>query len=157
MPNADDAAVQVRLYISSLTRSSTPSPSPSPSLSFIWRASYIVAVCFSKMFSLHVLHLRHLDLTAISPWTIAKALSASLVVLLIALLFIVVKRLCFHPLSKVPGPKLAAATGWYEFYYDVIRNGAYSHQYLGFHQRYGESLPKAGQFFVSAFDSAGPW
>lgn len=94
------------------------------------------------MFSLPFLHLQHVELTAISPWTLAKALSASLVVLFIALLFIVVKRLCFHPLSRVPGPKLAAATGWYEFYYDVIRNGAYSQQYLDFHEKYGESLPR---------------
>lgn len=71
---------------------------------------------------------------------LAKVLSASFVVLFIALLFLVVKRLYFHPLSKVPGPKLAAATGWYGFYYDVIRSGAYSHRYPEFHERYSKSL-----------------
>jgi ornithine cyclodeaminase/alanine dehydrogenase-like protein (mu-crystallin family) len=32
----------------------------------------------------------------------------------------------FGPLAKFPGPKLAAATLWYEFYYDVILKGRYS-------------------------------
>ena len=77
---------------------------------------------------MHVLNLHFLqdDFTAIAA---VKALSTSLLVLFIAWLLVVVKRLFFHPLSRVPGPKLAAATGWYEFYYDCIRRGAYSHQY----------------------------
>jgi hypothetical protein len=32
----------------------------------------------------------------------------------------------FGPLSKFLGPKLAAATLWYEFYYDVILKGQYT-------------------------------
>ncbi|MCJ1465275.1 hypothetical protein MMC07_003891 [Pseudocyphellaria aurata] len=80
------------------------------------------------------------SLEDVSFAAVAKALSASFVVLFVALLFLVVKRLFFHPLSKIPGPKLAAATGWYEFYYDVIRNGAYSHQFEEFHERYASSI-----------------
>lgn len=83
-------------------------------------------------FSLHFSRLRDVDPTVIAPWTL---LSASFVVLSVALLITVVKRLYFHPLSKVPGPKLAAATVWYEFYYDIIRRGAYSHQFPDFHQK----------------------
>lgn len=71
---------------------------------------------------------------------LAQALSASFVVILITSLLIAVKRLCFHPLSKVPGPRLAAATGWFEFYYDVIRGGAYLSQILESHEKYGKSL-----------------
>lgn len=50
-------------------------------------------------------------------------------------------RLFFHPLAKFPGPKLAAATYWYECYADLIigpfpGQGAYHIERL--HKRYGE-------------------
>jgi hypothetical protein len=43
----------------------------------------------------------------------------------------------FGPLSKFPGPKLAAATLWYEFYYDVIRQGNYTFKIKELHSKYG--------------------
>lgn len=50
---------------------------------------------------------------------------------------LVIWRLYFHPLSKYPGPRLAAATRWYEFYDDVIRGGVTSQRYPALHKRYG--------------------
>ncbi|CEL06536.1 hypothetical protein ASPCAL09709 [Aspergillus calidoustus] len=46
-------------------------------------------------------------------------------------------RLYFHPLSHIPGPKLAAATHLYEFYYDVWRSGRYLFEIEKMHRQYG--------------------
>ncbi|KAL5364358.1 cytochrome P450 [Aspergillus floccosus] len=46
-------------------------------------------------------------------------------------------RLYFHPLSKFPGPKLAAITSGYEFYYNVIRRGMFIWEIERLHQQYG--------------------
>lgn len=50
-------------------------------------------------------------------------------------------RLLLHPLARYPGPKLAAATNWYEFYYDVIQQGAFTSQIKKLHDQYGASPP----------------
>ncbi|KAH8664069.1 cytochrome P450 [Xylariales sp. PMI_506] len=42
-----------------------------------------------------------------------------------------------HPLSKVPGPKLAAATYLPEFYHDVVLGGRYTHTIRKMHETYG--------------------
>lgn len=41
------------------------------------------------------------------------------------------------PLAKFPGPKLAAATLWYEFYYDVLLRGQYTFKIRELHKQYG--------------------
>lgn len=43
-----------------------------------------------------------------------------------------------HPLSHVPGPKLAAATYLPEFYHDVVLFGRYTNQIRRMHEQYGE-------------------
>ena len=47
-----------------------------------------------------------------------------------------IRRLYFHPLTHIPGPKLAALTWWYEFYFDVVRQGRYVFHIQELHERY---------------------
>jgi hypothetical protein len=51
---------------------------------------------------------------------------------------VILYRLHIHPLSKFPGPKLAAATGLYAFYFNVIKNGVYIWKIQEMHDRYGQ-------------------
>lgn len=46
-------------------------------------------------------------------------------------------RLFLSPIRRVPGPKLAAATRWYEFYYEVILKGQYTFHIQDLHKKYG--------------------
>ncbi|CAG9960707.1 unnamed protein product [Clonostachys byssicola] len=55
-------------------------------------------------------------------------------------LLILAYRLTFHPLAKFPGPKIAAATHAYEFWFDVVRWGRYTHEIRRMHERYGECV-----------------
>ncbi|KAK2608849.1 hypothetical protein QQS21_002562 [Conoideocrella luteorostrata] len=50
---------------------------------------------------------------------------------------LVIYRLYLSPLAKFPGPKLAAATSWYEFYHDFWRNGQYIFEIEKMHRKYG--------------------
>lgn len=47
-------------------------------------------------------------------------------------------RLYFHPLSKIPGPNLAAISYLPEFYYDVIKKGMYMWEIEKMHKKYGK-------------------
>ncbi len=50
---------------------------------------------------------------------------------------LVIYRLVFDPLSKFPGPKLPAATFWYEFYYDFVKKGQLVFKIRELHKQYG--------------------
>lgn len=59
--------------------------------------------------------------------------------LLVVIYFIVliIYRVFLSPLANVPGPKLAAATGWYESYYDCLRAGKYIFEIERMHKLFG--------------------
>lgn len=61
-------------------------------------------------------------------------------------IFSAVYRLYSSPLAKFPGPKLAALTLWYEFYYDVIKRGRYTWKIAELHERYGLLLSLSASF-----------
>jgi len=54
-------------------------------------------------------------------------------------LILAVYRLLFHPLVKFPGPKLSAASYWYEFYYEIIQPGTWLWKIEKLHEQYGMS------------------
>ncbi|KAI1361848.1 cytochrome P450 [Xylaria arbuscula] len=55
-------------------------------------------------------------------------------------LTVVIYRLTLHPLSRFPGPKVAAATRYFEGYYDAIQNGKYTHKIAKMHGEYGTPI-----------------
>jgi hypothetical protein len=68
-------------------------------------------------------------------WTIvASAGGASLLALTVQS----VRRLFLHPLSKYPGPRLAAMTLWYKAYFDIIMDGGWAEHLEYLHEVYGE-------------------
>ncbi|KAJ4483055.1 cytochrome P450 [Lentinula edodes] len=46
-------------------------------------------------------------------------------------------RLLFHPLREYPGPSLAALSGWYEAYYNIIKGGEFIGEIERLHVLYG--------------------
>lgn len=48
-----------------------------------------------------------------------------------------IRRLFSHSLSHIPGPRLAALTWWYEFYYDAVQSGQYVFKIQELHKQYG--------------------
>jgi cytochrome P450 len=51
--------------------------------------------------------------------------------------YLVYHRLYLSPIAAFPGPKLAATTYWYEFYYDIVLGGKYIWKVQEMHRKYG--------------------
>ncbi|KAM0326238.1 hypothetical protein ACHAQA_006835 [Verticillium albo-atrum] len=64
-------------------------------------------------------------------------LLGSVVPFLVYFILLVIYRLTLHPLAGFPGPKLAAATYWYETHYDVGKKGRYLWKIIELHRQYG--------------------
>ena len=57
--------------------------------------------------------------------------------LLVSFAALAVQRLWLSPIAHIPGPKLAALTQLYEFYYDFILDGQYTLKIIELHEQYG--------------------
>jgi hypothetical protein len=66
-----------------------------------------------------------------------RTLGIGFALLIVYLVCLTVYRLYLSPLAIFPGPKLAALTLWYEFYYDVVKRGKYTWKIGEMHKKYG--------------------
>lgn len=79
---------------------------------------------------------------ALSGYTL---ITAALAYLLYGVV-IVIYRLFFHTLARFPGPKIAAATAWYETYHDLKPpGGQFMKKINELHDIYGETSQKPGR------------
>ncbi|PPQ66756.1 hypothetical protein CVT24_008713 [Panaeolus cyanescens] len=91
--------------------------------------------------------LRHkpsgIGMMGISP---AQHLTSSSMMLFIVIIWIIkgvatsVYRVYLHPLSRFPGPKLAAVTSLYRTYYEVFKDGALLERIHQLHQLHGPTI-----------------
>lgn len=77
-----------------------------------------------------------MDLQFLSRPTVALPLGATIIWLLY-LVSLATYRLYLSPLAKFPGPKLAALSKWYEFYYEVVKKGQFTFRIQEMHKKYG--------------------
>ncbi|KAJ5629520.1 cytochrome P450 [Penicillium herquei] len=73
-------------------------------------------------------------------WFLFTLIKASALSWLAWVLLEAARRLFFHPLSSIPGPRLAALTWWYEFYFDAVKSGKYNFKIQELHKEYGPIL-----------------
>ncbi|KAI6081688.1 cytochrome P450, partial [Hypoxylon rubiginosum] len=79
-----------------------------------------------------ILDLERLSLAQVATvWPLVLGLGSILILLRS------IYRLFFHPLSHIPGPKIAALSRVYEFYYDVVLRGKYIWKIEEMHKKYG--------------------
>lgn len=77
------------------------------------------------------------DITAAALLTGGNALCLLLGIWLAYTVGLSVQRLWMSPISHIPGPRLAALTQYYEFYYDVVLGGQFTFKLLELHKVYG--------------------
>ena len=63
--------------------------------------------------------------------------SCSVGLLIVYLTSTTIYHLYLSPISKIPGPKIAGATWWYEYYHDIVTYGKYVFKVMDMHKEYG--------------------
>lgn len=76
--------------------------------------------------------------TLISGLTLKRLLPAVAILYVCGVASVVFYRLYLHPISRFPGPRIAAATGWYQAYYDIVKKGKMTQNIAKLHEIYGE-------------------
>ena len=75
--------------------------------------------------------------TGYLPEKVSDFVMIFLVLSVITATVLVLYRLCLTSLARIPGPKFAAATRWYEFYYDCVLPGKFFLEIERMHKAYG--------------------
>ncbi|PQE19169.1 cytochrome P450 protein [Rutstroemia sp. NJR-2017a BBW] len=70
-------------------------------------------------------------------FNVVRLVAIAAIILFLYATSLVLYRLFFSPIAGFPGPKIAAITGWYEFYYDYWKDGKYIFEIEEMHKRYG--------------------
>jgi hypothetical protein len=90
-------------------------------------------------------------MTSLPRPSVVLSLAAGLICL-VYLASLVVYRLYLSPIASFPGPKLAALSRWYEFYYDVILRGQFTFHIQKLHKIYGAFLLHCCLFYPYLVD-----
>ena len=77
------------------------------------------------------------ELLPMFPMDISNVLTFLILALAAYTIYGILYRLYFSPVAGFPGPRLAALSFWYEFYYDVVKRGQYTFKIRELHERYG--------------------
>jgi hypothetical protein len=89
---------------------------------------------FSKIFNMAFMNILNLERMS------AVLIPAFLTINALWLITLAIHRLYLSPLANFPGPKLAALTSWYEFYYDAVKGGQFTFHIQELHKQYGTKL-----------------
>ena len=68
----------------------------------------------------------------------STAVTALLLSTVVFVLYTAIYRLLLNPLARFPGPKFAAVTKAYQFYFDVVKRGKLPWELARLHAKYGE-------------------
>ena len=85
-------------------------------------------------------------ITDLASFSFSSICLCLLLALLTSSSLLAIYRIYFHPLARFPGPTLAIATYWYEFYYEIIQGARYTWKLEALHKQYGLHSPRNFSF-----------